>query len=154
MLPPWDFLANHLCRVGFFLPPPPSRFLLHGFLARSISLSAGENDQRNYSKVTQWPSRLRCIVLHPVDTVETRGPSFVIALQSPWRHCSCNCAARLARSVRWDGLSFSQTPVAFQLGKEKYFHLRRTGSYLREKQQPRFLFETRNCGVCSTGTNG
>lgn len=29
--------------------------------------------------------------------------------------------------LRRAGLSFSQTPVAFQLGKEKYFHL--TGNY-------------------------
>lgn len=110
---------------------------MHGeslaFFLFPLSLSASWVSSEVWAQTwmtNQWnSSRLRCIVLHPVDRVKTWRAFFIITLQSPWRHCSCNCAAHLAPGL----VGFSQTPVAFQLGKEKYFHFGHTGNYLRVK---------------------
>ena len=58
--------------------------------------------------------------------------------------------------LRRAGLGFSQTPVAFQLGKEKYFHL--SGNYLKEQNNwvscLSFLFKTGNWDVFWTDMSG
>lgn len=145
-----NILTNHLCMVDFFLSPPPSGFLLHGLLVkpglrREWPISEITPRLRNQTHVS---AALCCTLL---TGQKHRGAS----LSS---HCNLlrdtvAATVQLAWPGIWRaGLSFSQMPVAFQLGK--CFFLRCTGNYLKEKEKENiyvsflsFLFETRSCNV-------
>lgn len=96
-------------------------------------------NQWNCSQVTQSTSRLRCIVLHPVDSIETWRHFFIITLQSPWRHCSCNCAARLAPAlVGWP--EFLTDACGISIRQRKILPLK-----THRQLFTYFLFETGSC---------
>lgn len=84
-------------------------------------------NQWDYSQVTQLTSHLRCIVLHPVDRVKTWKHFFIIALQSPWRHCSCNCAALLDGGLVGRP-EFLTDVCGISIRQKKYFNFRHTGN--------------------------
>lgn len=117
---------------GGFLCPPS--LLLSPSWVPSEVCQRGTRHEWNYSQVTQSA----CIVLHTVDRAETWRHFFRITLQSPWRCCRRNCAARLAPAPEgWPQFLTDACGISIRQGKI----LPLNWQLLERTKQLGFLFE-------------